>query len=641
MSTTAETALLIETEASEARIRLHLVVAFVAAVLIVNDLIIRVRFAEAETLGALSSMLGALIVAIPILLRAVEDLRKNHLRMTELVALAIIAAFAIQEYAIAGTIGFFVLVSEAVERRTALGARKAIESLIRLTPQVARIVTEDGEREIPVSELRPGQLIRIRPGENVPADGIVRRGQSSLNQASITGESLPADKTVGDETFAGTVNLTGSLDVEVTQVGAETTLGKVRELILKAQTTKSAMMKIVEQHAQWYTPTVFMVAGVILYFTRDMERAITALVVACPGAIVLATPTAMVAAISCAARLGILVKRAADLEFAGRLSVMIFDKTGTLTTGRLDVTRLSPAQGTEPEELVKWAASAERDSNHPVARALARLAEDARVTLTEPKEFEETIGKGVRAVVDGQEVRVGRLSWLEDEGVDLESAQLESAESEALSTIYVARGTQCLGWVGLEDRPREEALEATKELRELGVERLIILTGDRLAVAEKVAGDLGCTEFEADCLPETKLQVLERLRSENHRIAVIGDGVNDAPALAASDLGIAMGAAGNDIAMNSASIALMNDDLSRIPFLIRLSRRTRSVVNQNLLFGVLFIVSGLTLSAFGWLSPVAAGILYLISSVFVVFNSARIVRFGEELTPHDVYERGA
>ncbi|MBI2193887.1 MAG: cadmium-translocating P-type ATPase [Armatimonadetes bacterium] len=628
---------LAEMERVETRVRQHLVIAFMGGALLLNDLWISLQFPADREVGALSSLLAALLMGLPILLNALEDLIRSRLRMTELVALAIVASIARQDYPIAGVISFFVLVSEAIERRTAMGARKAIESLIRLTPSTARLVTEHGEEDVPVQSLRPGQTIRIRSGENIPADGRVRRGQSSVNQASITGESVPADKLPGSEVFAGTANLTGSLDVEVTVVGPETTLGKVRELILRAQTTKSPMMQIVEQHAQWYTPAMLMIAGVILYFTREMDRAVTALVIACPGAIVLAAPTAMVAAISCAARLGILVKNAADLELAGKLTAMIFDKTGTLTTGRLDVTRLSPAPGTPPEDIVRLAASAERDSNHPAARALNRLAQEAAVPLAAPAEFHETPGRGVQALVDRQIVRVGRQSWLEEQGIDCSDAARGLDDAEALSAIFVSRDRQCLGWIGLEDRPREEARHATWELNRLGIRRLIMLTGDRQVVARKVANELGCAEFEAECLPETKLQILEGLRQHHYQIAVIGDGVNDAPALAAADLGIAMGAAGNDIAVNSASIALMNNDLSRIPFLVRLSRRTRRVIHQNLLFGVFFILAGLALSAFGWLSPAVAAFLYLISSLIVVFNSARLIRFGEELSPHDVF----
>jgi len=643
MSAAVENLDIEEIENSEAKIRRHLVIAFIGLVLLINDFIIRIKFPDdANSLGVISSMIGALLMAGPILARAIEDLLKDRLHMTELVALAIVASIARQDYSIAGVISFFVLVSEAVERRTAMGAHKAIESIVKLTPRIARLITKEGEgeKEIPVEQLNPGNYIRVRPGENVPADGIVRRGHSTLNQATITGESLPADKASGDEVFAGTTNLTGSLDVEVKTVGMETALGKVRELILQAQSSKSSMMKIVEQHAQWYTPTILMIAGVILYFS-EMERAITALVVACPGALVLATPTAMVAAISCAARLGVLVKNASDLEFAGRLTAMIFDKTGTLTTGILDVTRLTPAKGTDAEQLVHAAASAERDSNHPTARAIIRLSEKANIGASKPVDFEETIGQGVAANVSGKSVLVGRMNWLKESGVDFTGIDLAETESEAISIIFVAEERTCLGWIGLEDRPREEAKEAASDLKELGLQRLVMLTGDRQAVAEKVARELGCTEFEAECLPETKLKILKQMRGDQYQVAVIGDGVNDAPALAAADLGIAMGAAGNDIAMNSASIALMNNDLSRIPFLVRLSRRTRSIVNQNLLFGILFIVFGLMLSAFGWLSPWAAAILYMSSSLFVVFNSARLVRFGEEITPHELEKASA
>jgi Cd2+/Zn2+-exporting ATPase len=302
--------------------------------------------------------------------------------------------------------------------------------------------------------------------------------------------------------------------------------------------------------------------------------------------------------------------------------------------GELAVSRLAPAEGVEPAALLRAAASADRHSNHPAARALLRVAKEAHVELAEPGDFVEAGGKGVRATVEGRTVLVGRLAWMEEHGVDL--AKLEPptrTEAEGFSTLYVAEDGRGLGWVGMVDRARPEAKRATEALHELGIRNLTMLTGDRWGVARRVAGELGCDDLVAECLPEQKLELVESMKARGYKVAVVGDGVNDAPALAAGDLGVAMGAAGNDIAIHSASIALLSDDLQRLPFLVRLSRRVRRVVLENLVFGGAFVVAGLAAAGAGLLTPIIAALLHNVGSFIVIFNSARIVRFGEEQRP--------
>ena len=524
--------------------------------------------------------------------------------------------------------------SELVETRTALGARASIESLIRITPTKAHLLAPDGsETLIEANQLQPGQIVRVRPGDNIPADGKVASGQSTVNQATITGESVPVDKTPGQQVFAGTTNLTGALDVEVVTAGADTTLGKVQSLILQAESTKIPIMRIIDRYIKWYTPTILMIAGLIFAFTSEINRAISALIIACPCALILATPTAMVAALSCAARLGILVKNVSDLESAGRFTAMILDKTGTLTTGQLAVTKLTPISDIDPAEMLACAAAVEQFSKHPAARALMEVAQKARLTLSSPVDFEEVPGRGVKAAVDNKQIMVGRDSWLADQNIDMSAVQHDDSKShEGLSLLYVARAGKCIGWIGMEDRTRPQARQAIDDLAQLGIKRLVMVTGDRLAVAQRVAGEMGCSEVKAQCLPHEKLHLVHQLQQDGYRVAVVGDGVNDAPALAAGDLGVAMGAAGSDVAINSASIALMNNELDRLPFLVRLSRITRSVVIQNLSFGMIFIILGLILSGRGQLPTVLAAVLHLLGSLVIVFNSARLVRFGEELT---------
>jgi Cd2+/Zn2+-exporting ATPase len=340
----------------------------------------------------------------------------------------------------------------------------------------------------------------------------------------------------------------------------------------------------------------------------------------------------MVAAISASARLGILIKNVADLEIAGKMTAMVFDKTGTVTTGRLYVTKLTPAEGVEPAELLSVAAAAEQMSKHPVARALHEVAKEANLTLPAVDNFKETPGKGVTALVDSAKITLGRDSFLKENNVDITIVAIPGLhEKQGFSTLYVAKNSRCIGWIGLQDKTRPEARQAVKELLDIGIKRVTMLTGDRDEVANRVAAELGCTDFKAHCLPQDKLSIVEQIKANGHTVAVVGDGINDAPALAAGDLGIAMGAAGSDVAINSASIALMSDDLKRLPFLVRLSRKTRGVINQNLCFGIIFIILGVAAAAAAWLPAIYAAVLHFVGSLIVVFNSARLVRFGEEL----------
>jgi len=581
----------------------------------------------------LLAMVAALLLGAPIVLHAIKSIIKREMHMDELVALAIIAAFATGKYVEAGIVAFFMLLSELIETRTALGARASIESLIKLTPTKANLIDSEGsEREVKVSSLKTGDFIRVRPGDNIPADGEVAKGLSSVNEATITGESLPVDKVPGMQVFAGTNNLTGALDITVTKAGKDTTLGKVQSLIIQAEQTKIPIMRIIDRYVKWYTPTILMVAGIVLFFTRDIDRAITILIVSCPCALILATPTAMVAAISASARLGILIKNVADLEIAGKMTAMVFDKTGTVTTGRLYVTKLTPAEGIEPAELLAVAASAEQMSKHPAARALQEVAKEAHLSLPATDNFKEIPGKGVTAVVDSATIYVGRDTFLKENNIDISNISDPALhEKQGFSTLYVAKNSKCMGWIGLQDKTRPEAQHAVKELLDIGIKRVTMLTGDRKEVASRVAAELNCTDFKAHCLPQDKLAIVEQIRKDGHIVVVVGDGINDAPALAAGDLGIAMGAAGSDVAINSASIALMSDDLKRLPFLVRLSRKTRKVITQNLGFGILFVILGNTAGAAGWLPAVYAAVLHFAGSLIVVFNSARLVRYGEEL----------
>ena len=625
-------------DASESQLRsvLPLRQTMAGLICVINSFIFEWIFPEgAKPIAAASAMIGTLILASPIIWTAIKNLKAGLLTTNELVALAVLASFGSAHYQEAGVVAFFMLLGQIIETHTAEGARASIESLIKLTPAKARRITGKSEEEVETRLLAIGDLIRVRPGDNVPADGIIVSGQGSFNQATITGESLPVDKKPGDEAFAGTQNLTGAIEIRVTRAGEDTTLGKVRELILAAEKTKLPIMRIVDQYMGFFTPLILVIGALVWGFTHDLTRVITVFIVACPCAFILATPSAMVAALSAAARLGILIKNVSDIELAAKINAFVFDKTGTLTTGKLAVSRLTPAEGITPAELLRIAASAEKYSNHPTAKALAQLAYEADEPLSEPDDFRETAGRGVSAVVDGSKIVVGRSQWLNDHGVkeDL-SKSVDLNETEGISLIFVAKEDKFIGWIGLQDETRTEAREALAELKACGVRRIAMVSGDRQPVAERVAREIGCEEVMGECLPQNKVDFVRQTKARGYRVAVVGDGVNDAPALAAGDLGIAMGAAGSEVAIHSATIALMNNDLRRLPFLIRLSRQTRSVINQNFLFGILFVIGGLVLAAMKYINPVVAAILNVVGSLFVVFNSARLVRQGEEFDPH-------
>ncbi len=602
------------------------------AALVLNSFLAQWVYAENPLAADISAFLGALLLALPIFRTALADLWRGNVLMNELVALGVLAAMAYGDYQTAGIIAFFMLLALVIETRSAEGAHQAIENLIRMTPTTARRVAAGVEEEVAATQLQVGDRVRVRPGENVPADGVIRSGQTTLNEATITGESLPRDKGPDDEVFAGTQNLTGAIEVEVTRVGEDTTLGRVRELILAAEQSKLPMMRLIDRYARYYTPVALMLAAFVWFFTDDWNRVISLLIIACPCAFILATPTAMVAALSAAARLGILVKNVQDLEEASRLDSFIFDKTGTLTTGVLGVARLAPREHQATSELLYLAGSAERHSNHPAALALQKVATDAGIALAEPSTFHEEPGQGVRAVVDGRHVACGRITWLQKEGVD-DPAMTADHEKRVggFSALFVAVDGRYIGWIGLEDQLRPEATVTLQRLKALAVTRVAMVTGDRQGVAETIATAIDCSDVKAECLPEDKVAYVEAVRQTGHRVAFVGDGVNDAPALAAGDIGIAMGAAGSDVAIHSATIALMNNDLRRLPFLIELSRDARRVIHQNLAIGGIFILSGLTLSGLGLLMPIVAAIVHNAGSLIVVFNSARLVRKGEDL----------
>ena len=601
--------------------------AFLGIAFLFNSFLLEKIFHQDDA-ALFSGLAGALILTVPIVIKAIKDLMAGHHHMNELVAIAVLSCLTLDDYRTAGIVAFFMIMADLVEHKTASGAKQAIEKLLLLTPDKALKLENGIELEVNVTDLLIGDVIRVRPGGQIATDGIIIKGNSAVNQANITGESFPVDKDQDDLVYAGTMNLSGLLDIKVTKIGEQTALGKVKELILKAQSTRLPIMTIIDKYIGWYTPIVLLIAVLVYFATHKMEPAITILILSCPCSLILATPTAMIAALSAASRVGILIKDVRDFERAANITSLVFDKTGTLTTGQLSVTRMMPANGVDPAEFLKLAASVEAGSSHPAAKAIVDIAKTARIALYSVDNTTEVPGRGVKAKIDGKTVLVGRKTWLESEGV-----VCEMMAEDGLSVIYVAVEGKEQGWIGLEDKTRQEAINAVNSLRKMGIHKISLFTGDRLSVAEKVSRELGCDETLAECLPDEKLSYVNDLKALGETVAVVGDGVNDAAALAAGDLGIAM-ASGSDIAIGSASVAMLSTDLNKLPFLLKLSRKTKAVVYQNFLFGFMFMFIVGTFAIMEYVNPILAGVLHFFSSFIVIFNSFRLVKMGEEFLPY-------
>ncbi|MCA9284087.1 MAG: cation-translocating P-type ATPase [Phycisphaerales bacterium] len=604
-----------------------------------------------EQVAQIPAIIGSFILVVPLLRGALREVVAGQPSSDSLASLAVLAAMAVNNFPAAGFLSFFLWLAKLILSRTAWGAQRAIRDLIELTPDIARVVEADGtEREVGVAAVRPGMIVRVRPGENLPADGRVRTGTSNINQASLTGEAVPIEAIPGTDVYAGTTNLTGQIDVEVTAVAAESTIGKVESLIREAESAKSEKQELIEQLATYYVPVVLMVAGLVWFFTSKnadpavrneaTARAITVLVVTCPGALLIAHPTAMVAAFAAAARLGIMIKQTRTLEAAANVETVVLDKTGTLTTGKFAVSRLAPAEGIEGAALLQAAATGEQSSNHPLARSILDTAERARIQPEPIDGYQEVHGRGVIARAAQGPIRVGRASWLVEEHPAI-APQVQAVESriEGMSGVHVMQGDTYLGAVGLEDKLRRNAAEVVGRLRELGIRRVCIFTGDRLSVAKRVGQMVGVDSIEAECLPEEKHEELKYLISRGHHTLVVGDGINDGPILATADVGVAMGLSGSDIATNSAGVALMNDDLRHIPFLVEIARRTKSIIGQNIAASLVLAIVGLALAATGKISLWIAPFLYAFGYVIVIANSLRLVRFGEDFAESEEARR--
>jgi Cd2+/Zn2+-exporting ATPase len=428
----------------------------------------------------------------------------------------------------------------------------------------------------------------------------------------------------GATVFAGTSNLTGLIEVRVTRTGTQTVLGRVKEIVEEAQQTRAPIVRLTEEYARYYMPLILLIAGFVLFFTKDVQRAISVIVVSIPCTFVLAGPSAMVAALAAASRMGILVKSVRFFEVANDIDTVVFDKTGTLTTGELRVAAIAPNDGMAENELLALVAAVERHSTHPIARAVVTAAQDRAIEIADAEDVQEKHGHGLLARVGQLAVVVGRGAWLREQAIEIPQKE---KQFDDLSALHIGVNRKLAGVIYLSDTVRAEAKNVSANLRKSGVDHLMMLTGDRRTVAESIAEHVGMTEFEADCLPEQKQEVVHKLKANGRKVMVVGDGVNDAPALAAGDLSVAMGALGSDVAIQTADIALMASDLRRVPHFLALSDKALRIINQNMLCGFAFIAAAIVLSGVGLIPPIAAAFVHEFGAFFVIFNSARLLRF--------------
>lgn len=573
---------------------------------------------------------GAILInGVPLLAFAARGLVvRRDVTAGVLVSIALIGSIAIREYFAAGEVAFIMAVGEMLENATVARAGSALHKLASLAPPTACVLREGVETRILASELRVGDHVVVRPGENIPVDGRVVQGESTVNQAAVTGEAMPVDKAPGDEVFIGTTNLLGALEIQATRVGEDTTLAKVIEHVRRAQMEKAPVVRIADRLARALVPVMLAVAAVVGLVTKDAVRAVTILVVFCPCALVLSVPTAMIAGIGNAARRGIIIKGGAVVEQLARIDTVLFDKTGTLTRGRPEVCEIAGFHGVSAEDALKIAGSVERLSEHPLGQAIAARARSEGVEPEPVESFQAVLGRGARGTIAGQLAGVGNVAFLEELGLRLEPAAEEwrfRQQAQGRSSLFVVRGEAVIGGISVADMVRPEAGEAIAALRRAGVTHIEMITGDSEEAASAVAQELGLTGVQAGLLPGDKAETLRRLKTQGRAIAMVGDGINDAPALALADVGIAMGVAGTDVAVETAGLTLMSEDLRKVPEAIRLSRRVRGIIAQNLWTSALINLAAVIFASAGWMGPVMGALWHNAGSVAVVANSARLM----------------
>lgn len=556
------------------------------------------------------------------------DILKRRITVNVFVAVALTATIAIGEFRAAALIVFIMSVSGALEAYTLDKNRLHIRNLLDLAPRMATVRRGDEEISMPASEVRVGDIVIVRPGERIPVDGMVTAGASSVNQAPITGESMPVEKFIGSEVFSGSLNEAGRLEIETTKTGEDTTLARIVHLVEEAQRTRAPIQNMADRFTVWFLPTVLVLAVIGFFTSGDIKVSVSILLVACPCAFAIATPTAVTAGIANMARRAVLIKGGIFLELAGKIETLLVDKTGTFTLGRPRVMEVVALNGVLKEDVLRLASIAEKYSEHPLARAVLDRAREEKIQVPDPEKFRVESGRGVTAHWAGKDLLVGNREFLQGKGIALgeEIASLISHHVELGRTvILVADNAHPMGLISVADEIRPETVQSIVSLKAMGIRNITMLTGDNPRVARAVAAEIGVDDFRAGLLPEQKQEYVKRLQSEGQKVGMIGDGINDAPALALADVGIAMGAGGTDVAIDTADVTLMTDDLSRVAEFIWMSKKVIRRIKMNIFFSIIYNVIGLTLGSIGLLTPVLAVIFQEGGCITVVMSSTLLL----------------
>jgi Zn2+/Cd2+-exporting ATPase len=577
-------------------------------------------------------ILAAIIAGYTIAANAIGALRYRILGIDALVTLAVTGAILIGEYWEASAVTFLFMLGSYLETKTIEKTRSAIKAILDLAPVNARILREGKEIEISADEVIKEDIVLVKPGEKISVDGAIIEGRAYINQAAITGESMPVNKEVNDTVFSGTIIESGYLKIRADRVGEDTTFSRILEMVEEAQDKKAKTQKFLEVFSKYYTPGIMVLAVIVFLITKDVGLALTLLVIACPGALVISTPVSIVAGIGNGAKNGVLIKGGEIIEKLGTVKVIAFDKTGTLTVGRPEVTNIK-AVGISEEELLSLAASAEMYSEHPLAKAILKKATFVKVDgIIHPEESEIIVGQGIKAKIDNKIVLIGNRKLLETNQITLSKEieeYIQNEEQDGQTVVLVSDLEQIIGIISIADNIRKDAARLIKKLKSQGVKKVVMLTGDNKRAAEAIAKKLGLDDYYAELLPEDKVSILKKLQSEIGVVAMVGDGVNDAPALASADFGIAIGGAGSDVAMETADVVLMSDEVRKLSYAIGLSRATVRNMKQNIYFAIM-IVSLLLLGVLAKVVFLSSGMfIHELSVLAVIINAIRLLKYKE------------
>lgn len=573
---------------------------------------------------------SVIISGLPLLYLAISRIINNKgmskISSPLLITIAMIAAIFIDDLFAAGEIAFIMAIGAILEEKTAQRAKKGLKNLIRLAPQQGRRILTDGKEEVvKTEEIRQNDILRILPGETIPVDGEIISGNTSIDQSVITGESIPVDKEMGDNVFCGTINRFGSIDMKATKIGGDSSLQKLIRMVQEAENNKAPMQRIADKWAAWLVPAALLIAVITYFAANDIVRAVTVLVVFCPCALVLATPTAIMAAIGQATKHGVIIKSGDALERMGKTDCITFDKTGTLTYGNLlvsDIVSFDPALS--ENELLRLTASVEALSEHPLAKAIAAYAKEQNTTIQPIRDFTMIPGKGVRANMGDDTILCGNMKWLEANNVIFDntvSDTLKRLRGQGKAAIITAKANTCIGVIALSDTLRDNAKSMIQELKQMHTQ-VVLLTGDHTQTADYFAAQVGITDLHSELLPAQKVEVIQKLQHGGKNVCMIGDGVNDAPALKTANVGVAMGSMGSDIAIEAADIALMGDDISKIPYLKRLSNAAVRTIKFSIGLSIAINFAAIILSVLGLLNPTTGALVHNAGSVLVVLIAA-------------------